>query len=363
MEHEKEFHGLFPQVFFLPDYPELEQVRKIIAKHIEQKCRTVKDHIHMMLQSMRHEMPAVLLLCLERFHTFLKSHENELTRWTQSNPVEKIVSDMIHTLIDTVRRLQHQTAPTELQILQWCTRCLGVIGAIDPDRIHDLHTAPSKKEEEERRKELPLIDDFSKPDTIAPYTIRFIEKVLVGAFRAAKDTKLQNRYAFTIQSLLRISNFQSEVVESSSSEKNKENVKVVVPANAIISALWRGLADSVRHTIRPFLTSKYEISYSKSQAIPSPIFAFKSSHQEWIKSWTVQLIETMHSKHAQELFQPCTPILRGSNSDVNVANWLLPQLVLVTLVEGTVDQREAVRQEFLEVIERSKGREMSVQVN
>lgn len=76
----------------------------------------------------------------------------------------------------------------------------------------------------------------------------------------------------------------------------------------------------------------------------------------------MQLTETLERQNVKSLFRCCTPLLRGQLTDIRVATWLLPQLVLATLLTGSEQQKRDVHEEFLAVVLDSDASQMSVQV-
>lgn len=136
---------------------------------------------------------------------------------------------------------------TSAEYRQLTARCLGEITAIDPGRL-DITMKP------------PLRSEL-KPDEMA---CQLIDEYLVPAFRAATDTRGQDRAAYAIQEILKYlgcSHQDALLCLSSlktSCAKDLENFddSDLSPKARIAVGVWRRFPEDVREIIHPFLASK-----------------------------------------------------------------------------------------------------------
>ena len=207
--------------------------------------------------------------------------------------------------------------------------CLGVLGAMDPDRCDIPYRNPN----------MVVMKNFYDDGETVEFALHLIQDLLVGAFRSTSDIIYQSYLAYSIQELLKICQFTPALVAPSGS--------VSVPLK--VRNRWNGLPKHVLETVTPLLDARFTLKKnSEPKAIQHPIYPQQSTYREWIQLWTSHLITRAAGPMATRLFGVFASAVR--NKDVVVAHHLLPHLVLNILLSGNDDDALAIRMEILTVL-------------
>lgn len=214
---------------------------------------------------------------------------------------------------------------------QLAFECIGIVGAIDPDRF-EIRT---------NDKQMIMISDFTEESETITFALHLIQDVLVGAYRFTTDIKYQSFLAFAIQQLLGVCQFTEGLVGPRSSNSQPIPVKV--------RNRWNGLPKVVHETVSPLLGSRFSLEFRGVEPAVYPIYPTQPTYRQWIQALTSDLICKVSKQPAASIFQVFIRIVR--NMDVTVAHRLLPYLVLHILVSGTETQVQSIRTELLAVLE------------
>lgn len=209
--------------------------------------------------------------------------------------------------------------------------CLGIIGALDPDRFSDLADTPP----------MTIANNFMDEEESTEFAIHLVRDVLVHAFRGTYDTKYQSHLAFSIQSLLAFCNFTPQLLNTTSN----------VPLK--IRHRWQSLPKDQIEVLAPLLDSRYamgDVTYRKAEY---PIYPTAPGYREWVQSWSIDLIGRLMSGDSRGTVQRIFGSLRGvlRQPDVTVACHLLPHLVLHTLLSGDEEARHDMQTEIDAVLQ------------
>jgi serine/threonine-protein kinase ATR len=229
--------------------------------------------------------------------------------------------------------------------------------------------------------------EFEEEDAM-PYQL--ISAYLLPAFRAARDTRGQDRAAFAIQEVLKLCGCteQTPVVlaerraakqaaaAKGRKRKSQKNLPRFLPAQSQSRFLapltllfvllllfllsfhtttsdlkrgvrfWRQFSEDLRELMTPFLSSQYVLQAPSAQP-KVPIYPGAKDYQSWVSTWAAALIQRVRGPQA-ELFQTCRGVVKD---DLNSAHFLLPYLVLSVLRHGSEDDAAAICAEFLAVLE------------
>ena len=253
---------------------------------------------------------AVATSAVRELRNFLLANQHELASLSQGDTFDPLTGDLIKAVLQTSRRGMDD------HLRRLSLECLGIIGALDPDRL-DIKVEVTT---------MTIVSNFNEPDESVDFAIHLIRDLLVDAYRATNDTKLQTHIAFAIQELLKFCGFSQKVLQSSNAS---------MPLKT--RSRWSMFPKDQHETLTPLLESRYTLTDAVPQICPLPIYPKTSTYREWVQLWTSHLLgivmaQPPHSKavrDSQSIFGVFRGVLR--NQDVNVAHHLLPHLVLAVL--------------------------------
>lgn len=286
-----------------------------------------KEELQRILDQTASDNFTVVGQALHQLKAFLLSPPNRLflQEITSGDIFDPIVGDMISCVLSAVCR---ESGDDDDCTKQLAFECLGILGAIDPDRC----------EVEPRSTNHIILKNFTDEEEAIVFALHLIRDLLVGAFRSTSDIKYQNHLAFSIQELLKFCRFTPAVV---SDRGTSVSVKT--------RRLWASLPKRVLETVTPLLESKYVLSEKTSSERQLPIYPTQSTYREWIQVWATDLIFKASEGMAQKVFSVFRSSVRSK--DVVVAHHLLPHLVLHVLISGNSDYADGVRTEMITVLQ------------
>ncbi|PPQ63137.1 hypothetical protein CVT24_005777 [Panaeolus cyanescens] len=208
--------------------------------------------------------------------------------------------------------------------------CLGILGALDPDRCH----IPQKDTS------MVVLKNFTDDSESILFALHLIQDLLVSAFRSTSDIRYQTHLAYTIQELLKFCQFTPALVAAGGN----------APVPIKVRHRWNSLPKQVLETVTPLLEGRFTIEKdSLLTDIQHPIYPTQSTYREWIQLWAAHLTTKVSGPIAQRLFGALRAAVR--NKDVLVAHHLLPHLVLNILISGADDDAMSIRTEMVTVLE------------
>ena len=317
----------FKSIFGVPTSLPFIKIRQVIDR-AKGSNLSIQKELGMVISVLSHESPRVVYEALGHLCPLLRERRSETHQLVLQEAVDPIISKLIDALLSINRRFSNGKVIVEAQVLKLCMECFGALGAIDPDRIEEM---PRPKQEQ-----IQLVDDFTSYETFVPFCCRLIHRRLFGAFRAAKDTKHQDRVAFVIQELLAVCHFSEDALKASGAQAE------------FLKSHWSNFPRDVQDAIRPLLSSKYSINVPAAKPWTGSIYMQKTTYQAWLQSWTVDLIDGIGNSDALRIFGPCRAVIRGG--ELSVMTWLLPQLLLTTILSGDRKRREQAFDEVMSVL-------------
>lgn len=115
----------------LPQWPgELRHVNTLLAE--ERGTLSMSDHVTLLLESLGNESLSVRSTALQELRSLLAVRRDMLLSLQSSNP--DLFKQLVGTLLKTSEPEAINAASVAVQ--QTCAECLGMLGAIDPARIH-----------------------------------------------------------------------------------------------------------------------------------------------------------------------------------------------------------------------------------
>ncbi|KAL1916083.1 uncharacterized protein VTP21DRAFT_6087 [Calcarisporiella thermophila] len=318
--------NFFPDVGVLPDYPELAPFRTVLRA--AQDKLDQMERLQRLLRRVAHENPILSQNALVELKNLLEEQQEHLCQRMLAETVDPVVSELIRVLLESFSRYDGNNA----DIQRLCSECLGIVGAVDPGRL-DISISEEK---------IVVLSNFTDREESVEYACKVIEKQLVGAFRSARTTSLQNHLAFAIQELLKFCGFTPDLLVSSrTSSKMSE-------AQKRVRERWNSFPKLVLETVSPLLGAKYYVLPVPIRPQEYPIYPRKPGFKEWLQAWTVDLIGKVTEENSKQIFGTCKNVVKLA--DAGIALFLLPHLVLNVLITGTDKDREEIFTELLAVL-------------
>ncbi|KAH0698336.1 hypothetical protein KY290_016254 [Solanum tuberosum] len=332
----KEHIGEFPP---LPTIPALDRVNRMISAG--RGMMTLNDQLRDIIDGLDHENLNVRYMVASELSKLLNLRREDImaliTKVGDANM--DVMSALITSLLRGCAEQSRTMVGQRLKLI--CADCLGALGAIDPSKVKGFSSM---------RFQIACSDD----DLI----FELIHKHLARSFRAAPDTIIQDSAALAIQELLKIAGCEASlddnVVASTSQTRGKRLVKLPVSVvdgkytelQGRGQRLWNRFSSYVKEIIAPCLTSRFQLPSVSDSTSSGPIYRPSMSFRRWIFFWIRKL--TAHATGSRaSIFYACRGIVRH---DMQIAQYLLPYLVLNAVCDGTEEARCGITEEILSVL-------------
>jgi serine/threonine-protein kinase ATR len=287
---------------------------------------TSKERLQRLLDRSTSDNVSVGIQSLSELKAFLlKESRSAVKELVSGDMFDPIVGQAVGTLLAAACR--DGDGIEQLKILAY--ECIGILGAVDPDRCE---LPPG-------RPRIIVKSNFTDEDESMQFALHLICDLLVGAFRSTSDIKHQSFLAFTIQELLKFCQFKPALVGAGTGISISNKVR----------NRWRSLPKHILETVTPLLEGKFALNIGPSPEFKHPIYSHQSTYREWIQLWTAHLINKASGPTAQTIFGVFGSAVR--NKDAGVAHHLLPHLVLNILIGGNEEDAQQIRSELLVVLE------------
>ncbi|KAD2392970.1 hypothetical protein E3N88_39947 [Mikania micrantha] len=310
----------------LPNIPTLAEVNKVINE--ARGAMTLKDQLLDIVDGLNHENLNVRYMVACELSKLLKLKRDDVTVMVNGEVDSDmdVLSSLITSLLRGCAEESRTIVGQRLKLV--CADCLGLLGAIDPAKV---------KGSSNQRFKIACSDD----DLI----FELIHKHLARAFRAAPDTIIQDSAALAIQELLKFAGCEASLDENvSASRISKVNKSTNMDGRG--HRLWDRFSNYVKELIAPCLTSRFQLPNVADSASSGPIYRSSLSFRRWIFNWVKKLIVHANGSRAS-IFNACRGIIRH---DMQTATYLLPYLVLNTVLHGTEEARHGITEEILSVL-------------
>ena len=272
-----------------------------------------------------HDSVQIKRTTLERLNVVLGANRVQVRRMIDDN--DHVVSMLISTLFAICSQ------NTDQQTALLCAECLGNIGAIDPAQVQPINPQlPTSKPRNARA--APWV--INKKD----FALLLVTDYLASALRESSSmqgqgTKIQDRIAFAIQQLLRI--VRNELALKPLEPMPKDLEKTLGKASGV-------------ELIRPLWASSYELQEVKEPRQP-PFLKRGCSYTRWLAQLCRYLIKRSRGPFSS-IFEAC----RGAvKTCTNLAQFILPYLVLDSLSYGCEGDNEDMVDEFLTALRDDSG--------
>lgn len=316
------------EVVGLDAIPELRNIAKPMTDY--RKEWPVNHSITNLLGRTTSKNIAVATASMRELRDVLCNQQKEIIQLSRGDMFDPLVSKISQTLMANATR-----DGDCLEIKDLSYECIGIIGALDPDRILPISGGMT----------VSLHSNFADHDESTDFALHLIRDLLVDTFRATNDTKHQSYLAYAIQQLLKFCEFTPKVLQVNTNLSSK------------IRSKWATIPKDQHETLAPLLESRFQLHDLSSKPIERPVYPNTSTYREWLQKWTTDLVgQIMSLTNPDRGTQDCKTIFgvfRGvlKSQDVAVAHHILPYLVLSLLLLGNSSQSDEICAEINTVLE------------
>lgn len=278
----------------------------------------------------RHENVAVVEQALIELTGFIRDNQEFIHTAAINEQPDKIIPKLIRTLLDVIVTFKDSNSTSKTRVERLCAECLGLIGAVDPNRVE----APRGK------RDMMVLHNFAKAEERIKFVVFMLEERLVKAFLSATDTKAQGFLGWAMQELLKLIGVTSSVFHRTRGSTQ----------NSIMEGRWTSFSQVAQDTLAPFLGSKYILQSTAHSGPPVsyPTFSLKLTHRIWLQRFLLDLLSKTSGENTGRIFEICCRIVKGQ--DASISTFLLPFVVLNVIIDGTPEQRGDIANEILTVL-------------
>ncbi|KAF3934400.1 hypothetical protein ABW20_dc0109945 [Dactylellina cionopaga] len=309
---------------FLRSIPEFEEHENNLSSF---RKGDLKERLRILATRSSHENPLVVEQALLELKEYLETNEQFIRNITNDEIPDSIIADVIRSLLDAC--VKHGSSQNLIARLS--SECLGVIGAVDPNRI----------EKSRKSDDLMILHNFEKTEESIQFAHFLLEHHLVKAFLSATDTRAQGFLSFAMQELLKFCGFNTEVLV-------RQNAEMSLASN---QTRWRDFSVTARNILSPYLSSKYVLStVATGNKSTYPIFTPSKTYREWLTELLLDLLPRAQGIHTKSLFADIiSKIVKGQ--DLAILNFILPNIVLHIIISGTLEEKSNICLEMLSILQ------------
>ncbi|KAF3927530.1 hypothetical protein AA313_de0202685 [Arthrobotrys entomopaga] len=324
---ERHWVSLQEEVDILPSLETIPEFRDHEERISTRRKFDLKEKLRVLVTRCCHENPLVVERALIELSDYLRTNEQFIRNITNDEIPDSIIADVIRSLLDvSVKHGQSENLISKLS-----SECLGIIGAVDPNRI----------EKSRKVDDLIVLHNFEKTEESIRFAHFLLEHHLVKAFLSATNTYSQGFLSFAMQELLKFCGFGPEVLARQGTE---------IPGTAT-QPRWRDFSLVARNVLSPYLSSKYVLStVANNHRSTYPIFSVLKTYREWLTEFLLDLLPRAQGVHTKTLFADIiSKIVKGQ--DLSILNFILPNIILHVVISGTMDERNNICLELLTILQ------------
>ena len=319
LPHQQHLQKELQRLPFFPSSNHFREINELIMKSKGEMDNS--KHMLSIIDSLHHDAISVKYAALGSLKSFLTTKRAWVDDLMTSHKEADIrtLNGLLSTLLKCLASDFKPDRSSDLSMR--CLECLGEIGAIDPVR------AGSTIQREQNLVSV-ITSKVSLPATL-------ITKHLSRVLSSTTDLDCLDRTAYAIQQILKTYG-QKGVADTASLQSINS-----ISGNAILNEL----SEEIQTVLKPLLTSKYQLTTTGIERLPSPIIGKPGlTFERWLLLWVRHLIACIPEKSPWKvLFQACSGMLKY---DLPTLLFLFPHLVLVIITSGDSDAVESVRAEL-----------------
>ncbi|OAX81796.1 hypothetical protein ACJ72_03863 [Emergomyces africanus] len=322
-EHRAVVENAFDTMPSLSSIPSMAEYEQEIQNLKE--CMDLQTRFKTFCRRCQNENQVVVEQALKELNQELLKNEEFIHRVITNEQPESIIAQLTRSLLDCGSKFN----PTSPAIMTLSAKCLGHIGCMDPNRIESV----------KEKKDILVLSNFDNFEETLDFILFFLQHVLVEAFLSASNTRAQGFLAYAMQSLLKLCNLDLVMLPRSQDSQANEYYR-----------RWLSLPEYVRNTLTPFLSSKYTVTIGAiSTSCSYPLFSSKLSHPEWLRTFTLDMLQKGKDENVVIIFSVSSRIIRSQ--DISIAAFLLPFAALNLALSGDQSQRDDLKKELLNVLQ------------
>lgn len=303
----------------LPDYPEFRVLRKSFENF------RLFDRLSALNSNLSVENLSLVTRSLETIKELILENEMDIQRSFLSELSNAKLQGLLQGLFSA--SVKFYSISSEISTL--CTECIGILGAVDPERLRNMKIDKLNNE---------LIALVSDTDILNFITI-ILQQHLVPSFRSANPSKRHALIAYTIQEFLKLLGITPETLGN----RNDSHVRKI----------WNSFPKDITIAIEPLLESRYNINQIYFNVSTShPIYPTCSSHKEWIREWLLILLKMVNSFPAKNVAQVLAPLVQ--DYDTLLSSFVLPYIFFHILITSD-ENSKLLLEECLSVLFHSKN--------
>ena len=315
----------------------LEALQIQLTKH--RKELTFQDTVAALMDRISNENEFVCYQGLVDFKGTCKKHDEALSKLTVGDTFDPLLGKILRTLLSVCGR----TGDSWRHVRAAAFECIGVIGAVDPDRC-DVGT---------ETKPTLVKENFQEPNE----TLRFASEqvaYLVDAYQSSNDTKHQGALAYCIQELLKFCSYTPVfLVLPDQFRKSPQDIESIGKITPNQRDNWHRMTQKPHalEIIGPLLKSKFHTDFSNHPISEQllPVYKNVRTYREWIRRWTLHVMSGIKSQKVQAIFQAFIATIK--EGDVEVTQRILPYIVMYQLLLGSPQQRTHLRTEIVCILQ------------
>jgi serine/threonine-protein kinase ATR len=309
----------------LAQIPELLPCQRRLDK-MRSKSDTRQQYI-IFCERIAHEHSSVVIQGLTELTIFLRKNQDFLQASAASEQPDKVVGELLRTILDVCVKFNG----SNVDIARLSAECIGLIGCLDPNRVEAVR----------ERNEFVVVSNFDDAGDTTNFALFILEEVLVKAFLSATNPRYQGFFSYVMQELLLKCDFSIVVAAHGRNSDHTDEAEALYQK-------WNNLPDSVQMTLTPFLSSKYTITALPITVVEYPIFQPNKNYNVWLRTFVLDLLQKPHNPNAILLFDPLCRVIKIE--DTSVANFLLPYVVLHSVVLGSDLDRNNILEEIMRIL-------------
>lgn len=314
--------------------PELDAFQKRLEAR--RQGQSSEERIEAYLRRLDTVNEATLMQTLRELLQFLKAESTTIHKLASGSSFSPLLGETIHSLLSTAIRSSENKSSARPLALQ----CLGVLGALDPDRV----TFPPEETA------FVIEHDLRSAEECMKFALNTIDKVLLRVLRTTNDPQQQTALYLAIQGLAAVCGFD---------ENLRSNNTFNSGVDPHIRSRWNALPRHMQDVMEPLISASIKVESSvKAEEPEYPLYRYKSSYRDWLQTWTSALIDHLVQGHSGitvayspgKLFGPLRAAVRRGH-DLTVPHYVLPFLVFYTITSGNTVQAQHISQEIQTVLQ------------
>ena len=317
----------------LADIPEFEKFQDMLLASLAKQ--SFEGRLKGFLDRLDTVNESVAVQSLRELAVFLREQSTNLYKLAAGTSFAPVLGNLVHGLLTAAIRTAESRTPARSLSLQ----CLGILGALDPDRI--VFPADDKA--------FVLQHDLREQAECIGFALYIIENVLTKVLRSTNDPQQQSALFLGIQGLALVCGFDDKLRKAGLFQQG---------VDAYIRERWNRLAKPVQEIVEPLLVTIIQVEQYPQEKCEYPLYTRKASYREWLQSWTSDLIchliqvtnEPKNKYSCEAMFGPLRATVRRGH-DLTVAYFILPYLVFYTITSGHASLIARIRTEIETVLQ------------